>query len=523
MAARTRRLPRGCLPALVAVLVVFSGLAFAVRRALNPASLRSLAETRLSAALGEKVSVGTIDVDWLPTPSVVAREITLGATGGKAPPSLALASVHIVLRLSSLLSRPMVAERVELVGLVVHVLRDRDGRWQLPLAALPYDEAGVDVGEVVLRDGRLAVSDEGRAGQGGEAPSIRDIEASVRREGQLMRLEHLSAAIGQSSISGSGSAGPAGLRLSLAWNRLGAADLPEVFGLAGIEAPDGMAIEGDTPLTVDVLIDRAGALTATGRIAAARATFQSLQLASLQAPLRLAANRVTLDPLTFAAYGGTERGRITANLGATPMAWVLDTRFDGVDVRQLVNGTTAVPDSLSGTGTLSGRLEGVLLEPMLERSTGTMVLAMSNGAIHNFPLLAAVNSALRVAEGDTRDLRFESLTATLAIAKGRATTSNLLVQAGELTATAAGTLGFDRSLDFRGRVVFSARKAAELARSVKEAGRLRNARGEIEVPVIVSGTVTEPRFEVDVAELLRRGAQDELERRLKKGLQGIIK
>ena len=531
MTARTRRLRRGCLPVLGAVLVVFLGLAFVVYRALDPASLRSLAETRLSAALGQKVTIGAIDIDWLPSPSVEAREIALGATAGKAPPSLALGSIRIVPRLSSLFSRPVVAERVELVGLVVHALRTKEGRWRLPFPALPpggqaEEGASVEVGEVVLEDGRLIVFDEGRLGQGAglpEPPSIRGIRATVRRQGSLTRLDNLAAAIGRSSLTGQGTVGREGLRLSLAWNQLRPGDLPEVFALAGMTAPAGVSIEGDKPLTLDVVIDPSGALTASGEIAAARATFQSLTLTSLRSPVRLASNQLTLDPVAFTAYKGSQRGRVTANLSAEPLAWSLDTRFEGVDLRQLVNATTTVPDSLSGTATLRGRLDGVVVEPMLDRATGTMAVAVSKGAVHNFPLVAAINSALRIAEGDTRDLRFESLTATLSIARGRATTDDLLLKSGELMVTAAGTLGFDRSLDFRGRVVFSAQKAAELVRAVKEASRLRNARGEIEVPVTVSGTVVEPRFAVDAAGLLRRGVQDELERRLRKGLQGIIK
>jgi uncharacterized protein involved in outer membrane biogenesis len=520
MAARTRRPPRGCLPALVALLVVFAGLAFAVHRALDPASLRVLAEARLSAALGQKVTIGTIEVDWLPAPSVEAREIALGATGGTAPPSLTLGSIRIVPRLSSLVSRPIVAERVELVGLVVHALRDRQGRWQLPLPMLPAagrdQQAGIEVGEVVLREGLLSVTDEGRPQGGREAPSVRDISARVRRDGPLMRLEDLSAAIGESAVSGSGSAGPEGLRVSLAWSRLRAGDLPEVLGLAGIEATPGTSVEGDRPLTLDVVIDRSGAFTASGRVTAARATFQLLDLSKLQSPLQLADNRLVLDPVTFTAYGGSQRGRITARLDSRPIRWVFDTRIDGVDLRQLVNDTTTVPDSLSGTGMLRGRLEGVVLEPMLDRATGRMEVVLTKGTIHNFPLLAAVNAALQVAEGDTRDLRFETLTATMAVANGKAVTDDLVVRSGGMTVTASGTLGFDRSLDFKGRVTLSREKVAELAGRQKEVARLKNSDGEIELPVIVSGTVTEPRYAVDVASLLKRGLQDELKRRLKK-------
>lgn len=527
MAVRTRGRRRGCLIALVAALALTLLVVFGLRRVLDSAGFRAEVSARLSAAIGQPVTVGTIDFDWLPVPAVAASDITVGSAEGRPVPSLALEAIRIVPRLSSLLSRPIAIERVELVGLALRALRDREGRWQLPLPALPPANRGgparVEIGEVILRDGLLSVTDEGVPGQGRDAPSIRDIRARVRQNGSVMRLEDLTAAIGESAVSGRGSAGPEGLRLSLAWSRLRAGDLPEVCALAGIEATPGTSIEGDRPLTLDVVIDASGALTALGRVAATRATFQLLDLSQLQSPLQLAGNRLVLDPVTFNAYGGSHRGRLTARLGVTPIAWVLDTRIDNVDLRQFVNDTTTVPDSLSGTGMLRGRLEGVLLEPMLDRATGRMEVVLTKGAIHNFPLVAAVNSALKVAEGDTRDLRFETLTATMAVANGGAVTDDLVVRSGELTVTASGTLGFDHSLDFRGRVIFSADKAAELVRSVKEAARLRNAKGEIEVPVVVSGTVTDPRYAVDVAGLLKRGLQDELERRLKKGLRGLIK
>ncbi len=548
MAVRTRGRPRGCLIALVAALVLTVAVVVGLRRVLDSAGFRSEVSARLSAAIGQPVTVGTIDFDWLPVPAVAASDITIGGseraansgqpvtrpaegTKDRSLPSIALGAVRIVPRLSSLLSRPIAIERVELVGLAVRALRDREGRWQLPLPALsPADRdepARVEVGEVVLRDGLLSVTDEGgpRPGPGGgrEAPSIRDIRARVRRDGAVMRLEDLSAAIGESAVSGRGSAGPEGLRLSLAWSRLRPGDLPEVFGLAGIEATPGTSIEGDRPLTLDVAIDASGALSASGRVAAERATFQLLDLSQLQSPLQVAGNRLVLEPLTFSAYGGSHRGRVTAFLDTRPIRWVLDTRIDNVDLRQLVNDTTTVPDSLSGSGMLRGRLEGVLLQPMLDRAAGRMEVVLTKGAIHNFPLVAAVNSALKVAEGDTRDLRFETLTATMAVANGKAVTDDLVVRSGGMIVTASGTLGFDHSLDFKGRVTLSREKVAELVGRQKEVARLKNSDGEIEVPVVVSGTVTEPRYTVDVAGLLKRGLQDELERRLKKGLRGIIK
>ena len=525
MPDRTSRRRRGCLVALVAALVLTVAVVFGFRRVLDSGAFRAGAEARLSAALGRPVTVGTIDIDWLPVPAIVGRDITVGGAG-EAAPSLALEAIRVVPRLSSLLSRPVVADRVELVGLTVNVLRTGDGRWLMPVAVLPEGEAGpaaFDVRQVLLKDGRIRVTDERRPETASRPPSIRDIQAAVHRQDSVTKLDGLSGTVGRSALSGSGVIGPQGLRLSLAWSRLRAEDLPEALGLAGIAAPAELSIEGDRPLTLDVAIDAAGGLAASGQVSASTVRLGTLTLTSLRAPLRLSAGRLSLEPLAFSAYGGKESGRLRADLGATPLAWSLDTRIDGVDMRQLVNASTSVKDRLSGTGSFRGRLEGTAAEPLLDRARGTMSVAIADGALHDFPLLAAVNSALLIAERGTGDLRFDRLTATLAVAGGRAATNDLLATSGEMTVAAEGTLGFDQSLDFRGRVTLSREKVAELVRRQREVARLKNSDGEIELPVIVSGTVAAPRFSIDTAALLRRGLEDELQRRLKKGLGGLIK
>jgi len=136
--------------------------------------------------------------------------------------------------------------------------------------------------------------------------------------------------------------------------------------------------------------------------------------------------------------------------------------------------------------------------------------------LHDFPLLTTVNRALRLADAESNDTRFEQLSATLAIARGVAATDDLVMTAGHLRVEVAGRIGFDRALDLRGRALVSADRVAEGVASVRELARARNARGEIEVPLTIAGTLDAPRFGLDMEAAIRQGVRDELMRRLRR-------
>ena len=93
-------------------------------------------------------------------------------------------------------------------------------------------------------------------------------------------------------------------------------------------------------------------------------------------------------------------------------------------------------------------------------------MALSNGVIRNFPLLATLNRALRITGGNDTDTRFERLSATLDLNGGVMRTRNASLRAGELTALAAGALGFDRydRHDRHGRVLAPGERAADRER-----------------------------------------------------------
>jgi hypothetical protein len=352
--------------------------------------------------------------------------------------------------------------------------------------------------------------------------ALTDIEAAVEREAGTTTLKGLTGRLGSTTISGAGGANRNGLRLSLAWDSIGAADLPLVFRLLGTTPPTGLVIEGDRPLALDLVVDAAGSLSATGRLAARRVSFGTLALSSLESPLRLTKHVLTLDPLTFTAYGGAERGRLSANIAADPVAWRAQSRLQGLDLNAFLNANTSARDKLSGTAQATANLTGSSAAP-LDSMKGTAAITVSNGVIRNFAMLGAINSALKIAESAGNDTRFERLSATLAIGGRRIATNDLQLVAGQLTVNGAGTITFDQRLALNATAVFSRAKSQELIARVRELSGLKNDQGQIVVPLSVTGTASAPRFQIDLGKVLQRAAEKELKRQLDRGLKRLFK
>ena len=513
------------------VLVVLIAGFLAIRWALDPSLLKSAAESRLSAALGLPVTVGTLRVSFFPTIGVTGTNIAIGGGAREAGTSLDLRAVHIYPRLSSIFRRPIVVDRVDLDGLTLQARRDGSGRWILPLprmpggAGTPTENAAFDVSEVLLKNGRLTIADDRATAAGVNTNVVTPIDnmsATVHRAGGATRLDDLTASVGRSTVTGNGSLDANGLRLSLGWTNLNATDLPLVFALVGTPAPAGLSIEGSNPLVLDLTVDSNGEVTASGKIAADRAALGTLAMTDFRSPVAFAGNRLTLSQMAFRAYSGTGAGRVFANVLASPVTWTLDADLQHLDIARFLSENTTAKDKVTGTGSLQARLRGSSATPVERTVAGTVALSIADGTIRNFPLVAAVYSAFKVGTGG-RDLDFQSLTGTFTVADARATTTDLTARGRELTMTASGTLGFDQSIAMSGTVLFSAAKSAEFVHSVKELSALRNEEGELPVPFTVSGTAADPHFAIDVADLLRRGAQNELKRRLGEKIKDLFK
>ena len=125
MTAATRSKRRGCLMALAFAAVILLFGAFVVYRALDPDALRGVAEARLTAVFGERVTIGRMRVALFPVPAVTGTDVRIGMRAEGAAPSVGVRRIRILPQWRTLLSKPVVIDAVEIEGLAVALLRDR--------------------------------------------------------------------------------------------------------------------------------------------------------------------------------------------------------------------------------------------------------------------------------------------------------------------------------------------------------------------------------------------------------------
>jgi hypothetical protein len=515
------------LAVLVIVLAAIGGMVF-VHSTLNADVLRGAAETRLSALLGQPVSIGLVRVSLLPVPAVVGSDVTVGAE--REAPELALERIRIVPRLRSLVSGPYVIREVTLEGLIVRIVREPPGHWKFP-AVVPAPgggDSGVIVERVRLRRGRVRVFELTPRGGLHEMSTIEEIEGEASADGAGIRVSPIRGRVGGAEISGEAVVNPEQARIDFAMTEIAGDDLDEVLGLAASAPPEFVSLPRPASMSMSVRIDRAKSrLTGTGSLRAPEVGFYSLRLHGLEAPIATDGVKLTFAPATFTMYGGSHRGTLAVDLSSQRARWTLDSRVRDLDVSDFLSALAERAQSIDGVGAATASLGARIGDPMPAGLAGRMQVNIADGVIREFPLLSAINRALRLAEGDARDTRFERLSATLvfpgsgarsagdAASAGYATTDDLVLDAREVHVAAAGRIGFDRSLDLRGQAVISSERSAQAIRSVRELSGLRNDGGELELPVRIRGTLDDPSIQVDVGAAVGRSLKEELRRRIR--------
>src|SRR5688500_8924579 len=503
--------------------VVLGGLAalvvlLAIRGSLIADFMREIAESRLSTALGQPVAIGRLGFSLTPRPAFPGSDIRVGDAAQQAP-SVGIDRVEVFPMLRSFLQGPIHVTEVSLDGFTVSILRDAGGRWRAP-AVFPAPTrgagGGIGIERVRVAGGRLLIFDVSTNGTLRELSPIDDMRTHLLVGLGGLRLASLTGRVGDAAISGEAQTDPQSVQLDFSAPAIRDADLPALFGLLAASRPAVLRVDEPAAASVSVRIDRATSrLRGSGTLRAHALTVEPLRLQQLNAPFVVEGTQLTFAETTFAISGGSHEGRFTLMLGDAP-AWSMDGRLRDIDMGALLDTIAGRDAKLEGRGRIDAALKGRFEPGFLTRMNGDVRLLVSNGVLQDFPLLATVNRALRLSEGDGQDTRFESLSASLAIAAGTAATDDLVIQAGHLRAVLSGEIGFDRSVNLRGRAIVSAERVAAAVDSVHELARIRKASGEVVVPLTITGSLDAPKFDIDMASLIREGVVDELKRRLRR-------
>jgi uncharacterized protein involved in outer membrane biogenesis len=497
-----------------------------VRSTLNPDVIRRAAESRLSTLLAQPVSIGNVRVLVFPVPAVIGSDIAIGPQ--RDTPDLALERIRIVPRLASLFRGPYVIRNVTLDGLTVRIVREL-GLWKFP-PAVPVaggDEgSGLIIERVRVTRGRVHVLELPSRGVIHQTSLIDDIEGEAVAGAGGLRVSPIRGRVGSTELTGDAVVDAQEARLDFRMPEIKSQDLGAVLGLSATEPPAFVTLPKPASVSLSIRIDRVRSrLSGTGSLRAPEVSVDTLRLQSVAAPIRTDGVRITFDPMTFSMYGGTHSGTVVVDL---PRArWTLDSKVTRVDVGQFLSAYSGRDQRLDGTASAAASLHAGVGEPLPRSLVGRMQVEIVNGVVREFPLLAAINRALRLTEGNTRDTRFERLSATLAFAgrgvrtpagaagPGHATTNDLLLEARDVRVEAAGRIGFDRSLDLAGQAVLSPERSAEAIRRIRELSGLRTDRGGLELPISISGTLDDPSISIDVKAAVGRSFKEELRRRFR--------
>jgi uncharacterized protein involved in outer membrane biogenesis len=532
---------RRVLIVVVALVVVVVALVFFGLRTLESASGTSKIASALSNTLGQRVTIGGINVSLFP-PALDASNIQVGEAGQdkNAAPGVTLNGLHVVPELFSFLpGRTPTVDRIDLVGLTVAARRDKTGKWLIPVPASggggtnagaaassgggSSAGGGITIKDLRVTGGTIRVVDDSltTAGGGPTITQITNVAAQLQSAGGTITVPNFSGTLGQTSLTGNAAMGTDGIMLHLAVPSVANADLPSLFALAGMAPMQGLSIGGTSPVDVTTTIGSdMQTFTVKGTAGFDRFNLNSIALTHVKSPFSFVKKVFTLDPMVFDLYGGHETGTVAVDMNKTPMAFSIKSKIAGLDVNQALSATTTMKDKVTGTAQLTANVRGAgTSQPAIEKTlAGTMAFAVTNGVLHNFPLMATINSALGAIGkgGSSPELAYQSLSGTATIANGKATTNDLALKSDEVTMTGAGTYGFDQSLNFKFKAGLSQAASSQIAGKASFASRLTDSQGQITFPVTVTGTASSPKFGVDVKQAATQQVKGLLNQFLKK-------
>jgi hypothetical protein len=189
------------------------------------------------------------------------------------------------------------------------------------------------------------------------------------------------------------------------------------------------------------------------------------------------------------------------------MAVAMASELERVDANRLVSATTSLKDAIFGAlgSNLKMTFAGEDADTIAKSLNGALAINLANGSIANMDLQSEIANVARFVTGQPkaeRSTRVAALRGTFNVVNGLARTDNLTASIEGGTLGAIGTVNLaDQSLDMKVTAVLSSDYSKRVGGSSVGGfmnTALANQQGELVVPMIVSGTMSKPRFAPDV-------------------------
>lgn len=219
-------------------------------------------------------------------------------------------------------------------------------------------------------------------------------------------------------------------------------------------------------------------------------------------------------------YGGSGQSTTTLDVRRAQPAVTLKGGLQGIDLQGLLADTTG-QGRLSGRGSIDADLRwNGLSEDEIKRSlSGTARLALRDGAVQGFDLDALVRNALAAVQGGKgagsgSQTAFSELTASVTAQNGTLTNRDLRATSALLGVTGAGTLDLPAN-----RIDYLATATVLESAQGQLGGRLASLR-DTPIPIRFTGRLDAPSIKLDVEEVLKSKAGQQIQRKVEEKLKG---
>jgi AsmA protein len=345
--------------------------------------------------------------------------------------------------------------------------------------------------------------------------------ADLQFTGGGVNLSNLEATIGQTTARGTLTAtnfSAPQLQFSLSANDINVAEWEQLFkstGDAKGKVPAGarpaMAQTKSGSASVvtvapqESLISR---MTGTGSLTADTVVYDELTLKNVQSTVMLDHGVITLKPLNASLYNGKEIGTVVIDTRSNPPTYTVDSKLQDVDANQLLSSISPVKQTLYGL--LSANADTHFTTPagaqsILPTLTGKVSLNLKDGKVANVDLLHELGTIAkfqRAASATEPSTRVVQLTGDFDISNGVARTNNLKAAIDAGTVAAQGTVDLaHEKLNLHLTVVLT-QGFSQTVGGNQIGGflntALANNKGELVIPVLVTGTLHQPIFAPDL-------------------------
>jgi uncharacterized protein involved in outer membrane biogenesis len=251
-------------------------------------------------------------------------------------------------------------------------------------------------------------------------------------------------------------------------------------------------------------------VSGSGKLSVGTMRYGNIVLTEVRADCAIEGGMIRLAPITTRLYGGQQSGSIIIDTRRAHPSFAVTTKLDQVDANQFLSATTSLKQTLYGLLAANADVQFAARpgEEVARSLNGSVNLKLQQGKLAGLNLLNEVASAakfLGFRKSGEVATNIVDLTGDLNITGGTVRTDNVKMTLEDGSALATGLMNLaDQTLNMQLLVTLHKGLTAQVGGS--NIGGLMstafgNDKGELLVPVVVSGTFAKPRVTPDAGRI----------------------